>query len=68
MLLDLAFISKTHKPLIDQGTQTNKDEFTPSIIETTGNKNVKLIWLNESNCNTNKTRKDKEVHISEWNI
>ena len=45
MLLYLGFISKTHKPLTDQGTQTkssHEDKSTPSIIETTGN-NVNYI-------------------------
>ena len=48
MLLDVAFTSKTHKPLTDQGleeTQTKfsqEDESIPSIIETTGN-NVNYI-------------------------
>ena len=45
MLLDLAFTSKTHKPLTDQGTQTmssQEDKSTPSIVETTGN-NVNYI-------------------------
>ena len=40
ILLDLAFTSKTRKPLIDQGTQTKssqEDESAPFIIETTGN-------------------------------
>ena len=48
MLLDVAFTSKTHKPLTDQGleeTQTKssqEDKSTPSIIKTTGN-NVNYI-------------------------
>ena len=48
MLLDLGFISKTHKPLIDQGLEetqtksTQEDKSTPSIIKTTGN-NVNYI-------------------------
>ena len=48
ILLDVALISKTHKPLTDQGleeTQTKfiqEDKSTPSIIETTGN-NVNYI-------------------------
>ena len=48
MLLDLGFISKTHKPITDQGlkeTQTKssqEDESTPSIIKTTGN-NVNYV-------------------------
>ena len=45
LLLDLAFTSKTRKPLIDQGTQTKssqEDESTPSIIETTGNMQIKF--------------------------
>ena len=42
LLLDLAFIPKTHKPLTDQGlkeaqTQSNQEE-TSLITETTGSK------------------------------
>ena len=50
ILLDVAFTSKTHKPLTDQGlkeTQTKssqEDKSTPSIIETTGN-NVKYFII-----------------------
>ena len=48
MFLNVAFTSKTHKPLTDQGlkeTQTKsiqEDESTPSVIETTGS-NVNYI-------------------------